>query len=458
LIFENVLKAITPTEEEEIVVQNLVKEILSIIDQTARIRNIPAQALLVGSVAKGTWLQGKADIDIFISFPLEYDEEDLKKNGLNLGKECVKQLKGEYEKRYASHPYLTGFIDNYEVDFVPCYSISKGQRIKSAVDRSILHMEYIKANLKPEDQKEVLLLKRFMQMVGTYGSEFKVGGFAGYLCELLVLHYGSFLKVLKAAAQSWNPGYSIDLEGFGTAQNFKDPLIVIDPVDENRNVASSLTLQKMSEFMIAAGNFLDDHDEAFFYPAPSDLSPYSIKKEFNDRKTRTILINFKAPKIPADALHPQIKKTEHSLARILNKEGFKLIGSDYWTDENEYAVILLELEIWKLPLFKIHRGPLVWNRAHGRRFSDLHPQSWIEDDRWTSLVERDFNKVEPLLQHLLSDEGIRKVRGGKHVKKNLMNSYRISGVEDSLYRDSDEKLKFFYNYLYKDWQLKRDFT
>ncbi len=91
-------------------------------------------------------------------------------------------------------------------------------------------------------------MKRFMAMTGTYGSEFKVGGFAGYLCELLILFYGDFEKTLKAAI-NWKFGHEIDIEEYGTAGNFKDPLIVIDPTDKNRNVGAALRLDKMAEFI-----------------------------------------------------------------------------------------------------------------------------------------------------------------------------------------------------------------
>ena len=33
--------------------------------------DVTADAVLVGSVAKGTWLAGNADIDILIKFPLD---------------------------------------------------------------------------------------------------------------------------------------------------------------------------------------------------------------------------------------------------------------------------------------------------------------------------------------------------------------------------------------------------
>lgn len=66
-------------------------------------------------------------------------------------------------------------------------------------------------------------------MVGTYGSEFKVGGFSGYLCELLIINYGSFLEVLRNVWTDWKPGYQIDLMEYGTSNLFDDPLIVVDP-------------------------------------------------------------------------------------------------------------------------------------------------------------------------------------------------------------------------------------
>ena len=92
-------------------------------------------------------------------------------------------------------------------------------------------------------------------MTGTYGSEFKVGGFAGYLCELLIIKYGSFEETLKAAT-NWQYGHIIDLEDYGTGGQFNDPLIMIDPTDKNRNVGAALRLNKFSEFIQSARNYL----------------------------------------------------------------------------------------------------------------------------------------------------------------------------------------------------------
>jgi tRNA nucleotidyltransferase (CCA-adding enzyme) len=152
-------------------------------------------------------------------------------------------------------------------------------------------------NLKADQEKEVRLLKRFMKMVGTYGSEFKVGGFSGYLCELLVIHYGSFLDVLQGAWNEWKPGYQIDLMNYRTANLFNDPMVVVDPTDKNRNVSAALRLQKMSEFVIAAGNFLETPKKSYFYPKVIEYNQEDILGEFNRRETQ-FYPYFPSPKYP----------------------------------------------------------------------------------------------------------------------------------------------------------------
>ncbi|HEX7468738.1 MAG TPA: CCA tRNA nucleotidyltransferase, partial [Methanobacterium sp.] len=255
--YDKLLLKIKPSKEENEKVKRLSDRLIKLINKVALEMDVSAEAVLVGSVAKETWLAGNADIDILIKFPLKTDATHLKEYGLKIGHKCIQEMKGSYEERYASHPYVTGYIEGYYVDFVPCYDITSSNELKSAVDRTLLHTEYIKAKLTQKQADEVVLLKKFMEAVGTYGSEFKVGGFSGYLCEMLILMYDNFLETLRNAAEKWNYGYAFDLEGYGTSEQFKDPFVAVDPVDKKRNVAAALTLQKMSEFIVAAGNFIN---------------------------------------------------------------------------------------------------------------------------------------------------------------------------------------------------------
>ena len=205
-----ILNEIKPTVEEENEIKRVSDALLNFINDKCFIENIDAEAVLVGSVAKKTYLRGKSDIDVFISFPLNVDKKTLKEKGLYLAHQCCEAFNANPRHQFASHPYVTTEIDAFNVDFVPCYQIDNGSQLKSAVDRTILHTKYVQSNLKDYQKDEVILLKRFMDMTGTYGSEFKVGGFAGYLCELLIIKYGTFENTLKEAC-NWQYGHTIDL-------------------------------------------------------------------------------------------------------------------------------------------------------------------------------------------------------------------------------------------------------
>ena len=222
--YANILNDIKPTEDEMERLNEISHTLINFLNKTCMEESIDAKITLVGSVAKGTALKGKSDIDIFMAFPLDTDKQYLKEIGLYLAHKCSDNFDGEASHHFASHPYVTSIIDGFEVDFVPCYEIEDGSQLKSAVDRTILHTRYVMANLSDEQRDEVLLLKRFMDMTGTYGSEFKVGGFAGYLCELLVIYYGNFENTLKNATK-WQFGQEIDLMDYGTAGQFKDPAV-----------------------------------------------------------------------------------------------------------------------------------------------------------------------------------------------------------------------------------------
>ncbi len=464
--FTKILEDIEPSENEQKRIKNLSNKLIDIINTRANDKGYSAEAVLLGSVAKNTWISSEnkedVDIDIFIKFPLITKLEDLKAQGLELAYYCIETVDGSCEERYASHPYLTGVMDGYSVDLVPCYDIKESIEMKSAVDRTLLHTTYIRKKLKKSQEKEARLLKRFMRMVGTYGSEFKVGGFSGYLCELLIIHYGSFLEVLQKACSDWKPGHQIDLKKFGTANLFSDPLVVVDPTDQNRNVAAALTLQKMAEFRVAAANFLENPKKAYFYPKKISYNLDDIRAEFKKRDTHSIVLIFPAPDIPSDALHPQIRKTENSLVSVLESEDFNVFGSDCWTGSSntkkeEKVLILLEMNTWHLPLYRKHSGPIVWDHDNGKRFIQKHPSSWVEDDRWVALTRRKHHDPESLIKETLTKTGIKNLRVGKHLKKKILENYELLNVSDLLVpeKSDDKLLKFMHCYLHKYELLSR---
>lgn len=444
--YDLILNDIKPTPEEKSEINEVSTRLINYLQGLCDEQNIDAKVTLVGSVAKNTALKGKSDIDIFIAFPLDTDKKYLKETGLDLAHECCDEFNGIASHHYASHPYVTADIEGFEVDIVPCYAIDDGSQLKSAVDRTILHTRYVKANLSLDQQDEVLLLKRFMAMTGTYGSEFKVGGFAGYLCELLILKYGTFEETLKSAI-NWKHGHVIDLEGYGTSKLFKDPLIVIDPTDMNRNVGAALRLEKMAEFIQSARNYLNsDNKSDYFYPLKRNLNKDDILNEFKSRNSELIAISFDIPDIPLDTLHPQLRKTCEALERKLNGEEFNVFKADYWSDEKSTAVILLEMASSHLNNVKINRGPKVFINQACVNFATKYENEncYIQGDYLVHTQKREFTYVGDLIRHILTPEHIGLIKVGKNLKKTLVNTYEFIDVDDI---EDDEFLEFLDDFL-----------
>lgn len=430
--YKAILDDIKPTVEEKNHIDEVSNKLMNFLQRECDSENLNAKVALVGSVAKNTALKGKSDIDIFIAFPLDTDKKFLKEKGLDLAHKCCDEFESVPEHHFASHPYVTTHIEGCEVDIVPCYAIKDGSELKSAVDRTILHTRYVKANLSHEQEDEVLLFKRFMAMTGTYGSEFKVGGFAGYLCELLIINYGSFEQTLKAAI-NWKYGHSIDLENYGTSKLFKDPLIVIDPTDMNRNVGAALRLDKLSEFIQSARNYIfGDNKKDYFYPIERELNKDDLTAEFNNRNSDFIVLKFNIPDIPLDTLHPQLKKTCEALERKLNDEEFNVFKADYWSDEISSAIILLEMASSKLNDVKVNVGPKVFINKACENFVKKYGREncYIRDDYLVHTQKREFNNASDLIRHIFTQEHIGLIKVGKNLKKTIIDTYSFIEIDE----------------------------
>ena len=450
-----ILKDIKPSLDEKEEINNVSSKLINFLYKTCMEESIDAKIALVGSVAKNTALKGKSDIDIFIAFPLSTDKKYLKEMGLYLAHKCSDEFNGIASHHFASHPYVTADIEGYEVDMVPCYEIEDGSQLKSAVDRTILHTRYVTENLKEGQEDEVLLLKRFMAMTGTYGSEFKVGGFAGYLCELLIIHYGTFEKTLKAATE-WSFGESIDLKNYGTSKLFNDPLIVIDPTDMNRNVGAALRLDKMAEFIQSARNYLSSQNKSdYFYPLKRELDPENILDEFNQRNSDVIVIKFDIPDIPLDTLHPQLRKTTEALERKLNDEEFNVFKADYWSDEEAVGVIILEMASSNLNNIKVNKGPKVFINKACENFVSKYGREncYIKGDFLVHTQDREFTNAHDLVNHIFTKENINLIKVGKNLKTTIIETHEFIELNELI--DLEGYLEFLDDFINPGQYLSR---
>lgn len=283
-------------------------------------------------------------------------------------------------------------------------------------------------------------------MTGTYGSEFKVGGFAGYLCELLIIYYGTFENTLKEAIK-WKFGHSIDIEDYGTSKNFKDPLIVIDPTDENRNVGAALRLNKMAEFIQSARNYIfSDNKEDYFYPLKRNIDKTDILREFEKRNGDLIAVSFNIPEMPLDTLHPQLKKTCDALERKLNDEEFNVFKADYWSDEILTGVILIEMASSHLNDIKVNVGPKVFINQACENFVAKYGREncYVQGDYLVHTQEREFNNANDLVKHIFTREHIGLIKVGKNLKKTLIDTYKFIEIGEI---ENEKFLEFLDDFL-----------
>ena len=432
-IFEAVVERIRPDEEERSRVKAVTERIIAEINEKSSEMGLDSHAISVGSTARNTWLRGETDIDVFIMFPEDMSEEDLKEKGLAI----AKSVSDRYEERYASHPYIHAHLydaegrTEYGVDLVPCFSVKDASSLKSAVDRTPFHNEYITSRIS-ELAGDVLLLKQFMMRLGIYGSELRRRGFAGYLCELLILHYSSFAALLRAASL-WQYGERIDLEGKGTYKGEgDDPLIVIDPVDPNRNVAAAVSEYSFCRFIDAARDFLAEPRMEFFLPQEAaPLSADEFAKLLKERGTELVMVVFDAPDVVEDILFPQLRKAEASATNLIERNGFTVYRSDVCV-EGEKAFLLFEMLVWSLPRIKKHFGPPVTSKYHSEQFKRKYTATeqgkknlFIEDGRYVVEVERKYTDVVSLIKNELKACSL-----GKNVSGSIEKGYEVLRNEE----------------------------
>lgn len=424
-IREEVLSRVEPGEEEREENRERFADIRDFIaDEYGR------DAELMGSTAKGTFMAGDKDLDIFVFFDTSVGEETLEEEGLAIGEAVFEEFDGAYAVEYAEHPYTKGDIDGYDVEIVPAYDVASGQDIRSSVDRTPFHREWVNGHLSAEEKREVVLLKAFLRGRGLYGSTLRVQGFSGYLCELLVAEYGSFEAVLEAAVD-WEEDAVLDpaahhesLPNHLREKFSEESLVVVDPVDPERNVASVLSDGNHARFVHEAWKFRRDPSLDAFFPEDPAV-PEDAVAEAAERRGDFVCLEFPTPDLIDDVLYPQMRRLRRRVETELEENDFRIFHSGFHVGEDRTR-LLFELFSAELPDSRKHVGPKVFhNTEHVANFSDKYADVWVDGTRLATVVEREHVTADALLDDLLSGD-----LGEQGVPRNLVDAVAEAGVRD----------------------------
>ncbi|AWR99920.1 CCA tRNA nucleotidyltransferase [Metallosphaera hakonensis] len=378
-VLEEVLRRVKPSDGERERIRVAVNEV------TSRLKGLEAE--IHGSFAKDTWLSGDTDVDLFVFFPKALGKEYLSKEGL---REILGRLEGmETRLAYAEHPYVIVRVDGIEIDVVPALRVESGDQAITAVDRTPFHTEYVREKLSDEGRDQVRLLKRFLKGIGVYGAEIKVLGFSGYVSELLVIGYGSFLEVLRSASD-WKPPVKLVLEREG--KEFESPLIIPDPVDPRRNAAAAVSLKSLATLSLASRYFLDRPSLDFFYPPPPGEQEVVGEVLVTQIKIEEPFVE--------DVLWGQLRKSVERIRTSLASSGFNVIDVG-WCQDNDLK-ILVQLETSSVGDHYLGQGPPFYLRQ-SMGFLSSNERVWIgEDGRLYTIRRRKETDPNRIVAHSLS--------------------------------------------------------
>ena len=308
---------------------------------------------------------------------------------------------------------------------------------------------------------DVRLLKKFMKGIGVYGAEIKVGGFSGYLCELLILHYKSFLNTLKSFAQHKKRAVT-DIEGYYRGREnelkllFKGPLVMVDPVDKGRNVASAVQPQKLYTLVAASRAFLKNPSMKFFYPPETMALPAEeLEQRLAKRGSAIIFLIFGKVEAVPDILWGQLYKSQRSLRKLIQLNDFSVLRDLPWSDEKTVNMFIFELEKRFISPVRKHLGPPLEKKDECEKFLKKHLDSpttvsgpYIDDGRWVVETRRKYTDAVVLLKEKLKGGG-RNTGVAERISKKLGRGFKILVNSEiaEVYDKNNEFAKFLTEFL-----------
>ena len=384
-MFNEILSKIKPTEKEEEEVRKVVNEFLKALNYKLK----GAKAIIGGSFAKDTWLKGQHDIDIFVLF-----NNNNKKMSDKLEK-AVKLCFKKYEKIHGSRDYFIVDYKGLSFELVPVLKIKNPIKAENITDISPMHVGWVKKNTNKKLVDDIRLVKQFMKASGCYGAETYIGGFSGYLVELLVIYYNGFNNLIKKAAK-WKFGEKIILgknNNFTSQQKF--PLVVIDPVQPNRNAAAALRKEKFDLFIEICKKFIIKESIGYFEESRVNLKKYDIVFKVTPLKGSK------------DVVGTKMLKAFEYINNELENYGFEIKETGWFW--NNFGYFYFKVKNKKLDKFRKHYGPPVKFNNDVEDFKKKYSKNKVkvEKDRVYVMLSRKFTKIEDFAKYIVKNKDVK---------------------------------------------------
>jgi tRNA nucleotidyltransferase (CCA-adding enzyme) len=351
------------------------------------------------------------------------------------------------ERVHGSRDYFQFCKKKLDYEIIPVLKIhaSNYASAENVTDLSPEHVAWVEkyTDKNPLLNDEIRLMKQFMKTAKVYGAESYINGFSGHIVDILVIHYGSFLSLIKKFASLYNSKLD-DALIIDHENNMKNPLkelnqskisplIIIDPIQKDRNAAAALNKEKLLDFVSSCKSFLDSPSKDFFIVKKFDLESeiMSRVKKLRDKKDvfkdkfkdkfSLIIISAYPHEGSRDIMGTKILKTYEDLKKQLLLNDFT-ICADFWhyyVDDNSGNICFI-FKNEKLSTMIEQAGPPLNIHDDVDNFRRKHEKTYVKGNRIFSLVKRRYLLPEELLKRLFSEVFIK-----SRMKKILIKEKRI---------------------------------
>lgn len=396
-LLEEVKKELEPDKR----IISEVKEVVNKINKTLKASGIKAVCVTGGSIAKGTFLRDDYDVDLFVRFDYSYKKKDLS----NI---LEKILKKDFKpvRVHGSRDYFQ-IKKTYLFEIIPVLKINNYKKAVNVTDMSPLHAIYVSKKLRKGQDNDIRLAKQFCKATKVYGAESYIKGFSGHIVDLLIIHYGSFTKLLRAASK-WKEKVIIDIEKhlknpvkeLDKAKTYS-PMIIVDPVQPDRNAAAALSKEKFDLFITTCKKFLKHPSREFFRVKNIDKAELKKKSGKND----LTFIEAEALKGKKDVVGAKLMKVYEYLHTSITRNDFRILDADWEFDKKGFFYFIIKKETLSEKV--ILKGPPMSKKEGVKRFRSAHKKTFEKKKRLYAEEKRKHRTIIPLVKELLKEKYIK---------------------------------------------------
>ena len=401
-LLKQVLARLQPGPEAE----KPAKKLVSLLEKQLKKNKIKAKVILGGSLAKETNLKEDHDIDVFVAFDYFYKFKDISKLLGQILKSIKPGLKTKRVHGSRDYFHITLPGQDYQFEIVPVLDIYDPKDAVNITDCSPLHVSWVAKQVKKRKKlaNEIRLTKAFCKSAGVYGAESYIRGFSGHVVDILTIHYGGFIELLKAS-QKWKDKTIIDYTNAHKGRALYEmnksklisPLIVVDPIHKERNAAAALDTPKFERFKAKAKQFLKKPHADFF--VKHELTLDEIKEKAG--KNRLVLVDVRSKKGKEDVVGAKLLKSFEYNKRKLIENDFILHDAGWLWNKKEQAQFFFILENKKLYPTKKITGPRSVFKDHVKQFTKKHKKTFKKGATYYAEIKRKHVLPETLVKATL---------------------------------------------------------